>query len=108
MKMAPSTPSPFQKRIKIFLDGADRASMVAYAKDPAVQGFTTNPSLMRKSGVTDYKAFCQEILGQLGGKPVSFEVFADEFGEMKRQGLEIASWFKGSKEASNIYVKIPV
>ncbi len=88
--------------IKIFLDGADRSSMLEMAKNSAVDGFTTNPSLMRKSGVTDYRGFCREILPQLAGKPVSFEVFADEFGEMERQGREIATW------GSNVYVKIPV
>jgi transaldolase len=91
--------------IKIFLDGADRGTMLEMARDPLVSGFTTNPSLIRKAGITDYRAFCQEILGSLGGKPVSFEVFADEFGEMKRQALEIAAW---EKPGTSIYVKIPV
>jgi transaldolase len=95
----------FQKKIKIFLDGADRATMVEMVSNPLVQGFTTNPSLMRKAGVRDYEAFCKEILGQLGGKPVSFEVFADEMPEMKRQAQKIAAWDQGKGQ---IYVKIPV
>jgi transaldolase len=97
--------SPFQSKIKIFLDGADRASMIETAPDPKVQGFTTNPSLMKKAGVKDYKAFCKEILTQVRGKPISFEVFADEFPEMKRQAKEIASWDTGD---GNVYVKIPI
>jgi transaldolase len=92
-------------KIKIFLDGADRASMVEMAGNPLVQGFTTNPSLMRKAGVKDYRSFCKEILTQVRGKPISFEVFADEFPEMKRQAREIASWDIGD---DNVYVKIPV
>lgn len=97
--------SPYQSRIKIFLDGADRASMVEMAKNPMVQGFTTNPSLMKKAGVKDYGAFCREILTQIGGKPVSFEVFADEFPEMKRQAKEIAKW---ENKGDQLYVKIPI
>jgi transaldolase len=97
--------SPYQSKIKIFLDGADRSSMVEMAKNPIIQGFTTNPSLMKKAGVKDYKAFCQEILTQIGGKPISFEVFADEFGEMKRQAKEIARW---EGKGDHLYVKIPI
>lgn len=97
--------SPFTSRIKIFLDGADRNSMVEMAGNPLIQGFTTNPSLMKKAGVKDYKAFCLEILPHLKGKPVSFEVFADEFTEMKRQGKEIAKW---EGQGDQIYVKIPI
>src|ERR1700761_4012390 len=92
-------------KIKIFLDGADRGSMIEMCSSPLIQGFTTNPSLMKKAGVKDYESFCREILPELKGKPVSFEVFADEFGEMKRQALKIASWDIGQK---NIYVKIPI
>ncbi|MGK5084222.1 transaldolase [Bdellovibrionota bacterium FG-1] len=98
-------PSPFQSRVKIFLDGADRKSMVEMAPNPLVRGFTTNPSLMRKSGVTDYAGFCKEILPLLKGKPVSFEVFADDFSEMKRQAKIIAGW-EGTGD--HIYVKIPI
>lgn len=94
--------------LKIFLDGADRAAILEMVGNPQVQGFTTNPSLMKKSGVKDYPAFCQEILTQVNGKPISFEVFADEFTEMKRQGLEIASWNKSPAGKQNLYVKIPV
>lgn len=97
--------SPYQSRIKIFLDGADRASMVEMAKSPLVQGFTTNPSLVKKAGVKDYKAFCQEILPHIGGKPISFEVFADEFAEMKRQAELITRW---EGKSDHIYVKIPI
>lgn len=97
--------SPYQSRIKIFLDGADRNSMVEMAGNPLVQGFTTNPSLMKKSGIKDYKAFCQEILTQIHGKPISFEVFADEFAEMKRQAHEIAKW---ERKGDQLYVKIPI
>lgn len=94
--------SPYQGKIKIFADGADRASILELAKNPAVKGFTTNPSLMKKSGVKDYKSFCQEILTQITKHPISFEVFADDFEEMHRQALEIKSWGK------NVYVKIPI
>ena len=94
--------SPYQSRVKIFLDGADRSSMVEMAKNPLVQGFTTNPSLMKKAGVKDYKAFCQEILTQIGGKPISFEVFTDDFASMEREAREIASW------GGNTYIKIPI
>jgi len=92
-------------KIKIFLDGADRASMIEMLSNPLVSGFTTNPSLMKKAGVKDYKAFCLEILGQVKAKPISFEVFADDFSEMKRQALEIASW---EKPGNTLYVKIPI
>jgi transaldolase len=88
--------------VKIFLDGADRGTMLEMAKNPVVSGFTTNPSLMKKAGVKDYRGYCQEILTQIGGKPISFEVFADEFAEMKRQAQMISLW------SQNVYVKIPV
>jgi len=88
--------------IKIFLDGAEKASMIALAKDPLIKGFTTNPTLMRKAGVSDYTGFAKEVLAQIKDKPISFEVFSDDFGEMERQARIIASW------APNIYVKIPV
>lgn len=100
-----NTRSPFSSKIKIFLDGADRGSMIEMSSNPLIQGFTTNPSLMRKAGVKEYEPFCREILTQIKGKPISFEVFADEFGEMKRQALKIASWDAGAK---NVYVKIPI
>ena len=93
------------KKIKIFLDGAEKNSMLEMAKNPLVQGFTTNPSLMIKAGVIDYPLFCKEIALKLESKPVSFEVFADDLMEMEKQALEIASW---EKPGSKIYVKIPV
>lgn len=89
-------------KIKIYSDGADRASMLEMAKNPKIQGLTTNPSLMKKAGVTDYRSYCKEILAEITDKPISFEVFSDHFAEMKQQALEIASWGK------NVYVKIPI
>jgi transaldolase len=89
-------------RIKIFADGADLASMKALAANPRVKGFTTNPTLMRKANVTDYVAFAHQVLAAIPDRPVSFEVFADEFPGMEAQALEIASWGK------NVYVKIPI
>lgn len=97
----------YSGRIKIFLDGADRPTLVEMASNPLVQGFTTNPSLIRKAGVTDYPAYCKALLPDLKGKPVSYEVFADDFPEMKRQALEIASWEKHGSPGQ-VYVKIPV
>jgi transaldolase len=94
--------SSYQGKVKIFADGADRASILELAQNPAVKGFTTNPSLMKKSGVKDYQAFCQEILTQITKHPISFEVFADDFQEMHRQAMEINSW------GQNVYVKIPI
>ena len=89
-------------KVKLFADGADLAGVKEMAANPAIKGFTTNPTLMRKAGVSDYKAFALQALQVVGGRPISFEVFADEFGEMGKQAHEIASWGK------NIYVKIPV
>ncbi|MBX4200303.1 transaldolase [Candidatus Parcubacteria bacterium] len=89
-------------KIKLFADGADLRGIEEMARDPRIQGFTTNPTLMRKAGVKDYKAFALEALALVGGKPISFEVFADDFPEMERQAREIASW------GENVYVKIPV
>ncbi len=89
-------------KIKLFADGAEVASMIALAKDPRIKGFTTNPTLMRKAGITDYRAFARAVLDGIATHPISFEVFSDEFPEMERQALEIASWGK------NVYVKIPV
>jgi len=94
--------SPLRLNVKIYADGADRATMLEMYGNPLIAGFTTNPTLMRKSGVTDYKAFAREILQQIRDRPVSFEVFADDFGEMERQATEIASW------AENVLVKIPI
>jgi transaldolase len=91
-----------QLRIKIFADGADREGIVKLAQDPVIKGFTTNPTLMRASGVTDYVAFAQDLLGAVTDKPISFEVFADDFLTMERQARVIAAW------GENVYVKIPI
>jgi transaldolase len=88
--------------VKIFADGADLKGISNLSRNPLIKGFTTNPTLMRKAGIQDYRAFALEVLGIIGGRPVSFEVFSDEFAEMERQAMEIASWGR------NIYVKIPV
>jgi len=88
--------------VKIFADGADAAGMLEMYHNPLIKGFTTNPTLMRKAGVSDYRAFAHEILQAIPDRPVSFEVLADEFAEMQRQVLEIASW------GDNVYVKVPV
>lgn len=88
--------------IKIFADGADKAGMLEMYAKPFIQGFTTNPTLMKKAGVSDYKAFAKEILEAIPDRPISFEVFSDEFDEMERQALEIASW------GENVNVKIPI
>lgn len=89
-------------RIKIFADGADRAGILQLNGNPLIRGMTTNPTLMRKAGVQNYEAFAKDILQQVTAKPISFEVFSDEFPEMRRQALKIASWQK------NVYVKIPI
>jgi transaldolase len=89
-------------RVKLFADGADLAGMKEMAANPMIKGFTTNPTLMRKAGVGDYKSFALEVLKAIPDRPVSFEVFADDFGTMEGQALEIASWGK------NVNVKIPV
>jgi transaldolase len=88
--------------IKIFSDGADLASLLEVAKNPRISGFTTNPTLMRKAGVSDYEAFAKEVLAAIQDRPISFEVFADDFPEMARQAKTIASW------GPNVYVKIPI
>jgi len=92
----------FENKVKVYSDGADKASMLEMAKNPLIKGLTTNPTLMKRAGVTDYRAFCKDILTHIKDKPLSFEVFSDEFPEMKKQALEIASW------ADNVYVKIPI
>jgi transaldolase len=91
-----------QLKIKIFADGADKAGMLEMYAKPFVKGLTTNPTLMRKAGITDYKAFAKEVLQAIPDRPISFEVFSDDFAGMERQALEIANWGK------NVYVKIPV
>ena len=89
-------------KVKIFADGADKAGMLEMYEKPFVKGLTTNPTLMKKAGITDYRAFCKDILTSINDKPLSFEVFSDDFAEMERQALEIASW------GDNVYVKIPI
>jgi len=89
-------------RVKLFADGADVADMQALAARPDIQGFTTNPTLMHKAGIRDYRRFAREVLAVVGTKPISFEVFADDFPEMERQAREIATW------GPSVYVKIPV
>jgi len=89
-------------KVQIFADGADKASMLELYRQPYIKGFTTNPTLMRKAGITDYERFAREILEQIGDRPISFEVFADDEVEMERQARKIARW------AANVYVKIPV
>jgi transaldolase len=89
-------------KIKIFADGADKYGMLEMYQQPHITGFTTNPTLMRQAGITDYKAFALDILNEIPDRPISFEVFSDEFSEMERQAREIASW------GENVYVKIPV
>jgi transaldolase len=88
--------------IKIFADGADVAGMLSLYEARQVDGFTTNPTLMRKAGITDYEAFAREILTSIRDLPISFEVFSDDFADMQRQALKIAAW------GDNVYVKIPV
>jgi transaldolase len=89
-------------KIKIFADGADKETLLALNADQLIKGITTNPTLMRKAGVADYEKFAREILNTIKEKPISFEVFSDEFPEMRRQALKISQWQK------NVYVKIPV
>ena len=89
-------------RIKLFADGADLPTIRKLAADPRIKGFTTNPTLMRKAGVQDYEQFARNVLQVVTDRPISFEVFSDDFAEMEDQALEIASW------GPNVYVKIPV
>ncbi len=89
-------------KVRIFADGADLPGLLEMARRPYISGFTTNPTLMRKAGVADYRAFAREALLAIADRPISFEVFADEPVEMERQAREIASW------GPNVFVKIPV
>jgi transaldolase len=91
-----------QLKVQIFADGADKASMLALNAKPYIRGLTTNPTLMRKAGVVNYRSFAREVLAEIKHKPVCFEVLADDFAVMERQALEIASW------GDNVFVKIPV
>jgi len=88
--------------VKIFADGADKEGILEMYAKTFIKGFTTNPTLMRKAGISDYRAFAKEILQAIPDRPISFEVFSDEFQDMERQAMEIASW------GDNVYVKIPV
>jgi transaldolase len=89
-------------RIRIFADGASLPAMLLLAGNDRIAGFTTNPTLMRQAGVTDYRVFARDVLAQIRDKPISFEVFADDFAEMELQARHIASW------GDNVYVKIPI
>jgi transaldolase len=89
-------------RVKLFADGADKAGMMEMYAKPYIKGFTTNPTLMRKVGITDYAAFAKDVLKSIPDRPISFEVFSDDFEEMRRQALLIASW------GPNVYVKVPI
>jgi transaldolase len=91
-----------QIQTKVFADGADLDSILRLAEDPIIKGFTTNPTLMWKAGLTDYAEFAQRLLEQITKLPISFEVFADTEDEMRRQALKIAGW------GDNVYVKVPV
>ena len=88
--------------IEIFADGADKSSLLEIYRDPLVKGLTTNPTLMKAAGLTDYEKFAREVLVEVTGKPISFEVFSDEFSEMRRQALKIKDW------QDNVFVKIPI
>jgi len=88
--------------VKIFADGADMDGILEMYRKPYIKGFTTNPTLMRKAGVSDYREFAQRLVEAIPDRPISFEVFSDEFDEMERQAREISAW------ADNVYVKIPI
>jgi len=89
-------------KVKIFADGADKNGMIEMYNKPYIKGLTTNPTLMKKAGITDYESFAKDILKTVTDKPISFEVFSDDIAEMKRQALKIATW------GDNVYVKIPI
>jgi transaldolase len=91
-----------KRNIKVFADGADVAGILSLYESGQVDGFTTNPTLMRKAGIADYEAFAKEILATIRDLPISFEVFSDDFADMRRQALKIAAW------GDNVFVKIPV
>ena len=88
--------------VKIFADGADLQGIAELARQPHIDGVTTNPTLMRKVGLTDYESFARAVLNEVKVKPISFEVFSDDFSEMRRQALKMHQW------QENIYVKIPI
>ena len=101
-RLVPSGAVLTDLRTKIYADGADLEGILAFANDPRISGFTTNPTLMRKAGISHYENFARSLLEQISTHPISFEVFADEESEMRRQALMIRDW------APNVYVKIPV
>src|SRR6476619_1336232 len=88
--------------VKIYADGAEKAGMLEMYAKQYIKGFTTNPTLMHKAGLTDYRGFARSIVEAIPDRHISFEVFSDEFDEMERQAREIAAW------GENVYVKIPV
>lgn len=89
-------------RVKLFADGAELGPMMEMYRNPCIKGFTTNPTLMRKAGISDYRAFAKEVVAAIPDRPISFEVFADDFPTMERQATEIAAW------GDQVYVKIPI
>src|SRR5882762_3523984 len=89
-------------KIHLYADGADKKGILDLYAKPYIKGLTTNPTLMKKAGIKDYEAFARDILQTVTAKPISLEVFSDDFPEMKRQALKLASWGK------NVYVKIPI
>jgi transaldolase len=95
-------PENFPLSVKIFADGADLEGILDLARDPRIRGFTTNPTLMRLSGVDDYEGFAHKVLDHISDRPISFEVFSDEFDEMARQAHRIAAW------SHNVFVKTPI
>ena len=95
-------PSLDRLSVKIFADGANLSGMLDLYRQPYIKGFTTNPTLMRKSGISDYRAFAREVLAAIPDRPISFEVLSDDLLEMERQAEAIAAW------GSNVYVKVPV
>src|SRR5262245_65705348 len=95
-------PKLAQLKVKLFTDGADKAQILEMAKQPWIAGFTTNPSLLKKAGVSDYAAYARELVTAVPHRHISFEVFSDDVAEMVAQAWEIASWGK------NVYVKLPV
>jgi len=94
--------NPADLKVKLFADGAEKKSMLELYANPLIRGFTTNPTLMHKAGIADYEAFARDILTVIRDRPISFEVFADEFDAMERQARTISAW------GGNVYVKIPV
>src|SRR6516225_7502497 len=91
-----------QLKVQIFADGADKNGMLEMYAKPYIKGFTTNPTLMRRAGILDYESFAREILAAIPDRPISFEVFADDFAEMERQARRITTW------GERVFVKIPI